>query len=148
MSEEQTVESFGLIVNLYSPAELTELAVGGGSPARVVQAHVASFVQRHAASFRYGWWVVPQTGFRVEAALYWSGRHWLRVHLESLTCAACGASFHGANPYVQDLYAGQREWAQVQRDIAAEYPSLPCAQCGAKLRREAIWLERRAPPRE
>lgn len=147
VSEQQTVESFGFIVNLYSPEELAELSARVGSSWLSVRGHEVSFVQRHPASFRYGWWVLPQSGRRMDAVLYWSGRHWIRVCIVNVICQACGARFYGANPYVIDLYVGQRESAQVMRDIAKAYPNLPCAQCGAKLeRREVIWLERDERP--
>lgn len=146
VSEQQTVESFGFIVNLYSPEELAQLSARAGSPWLLARGHDVSFVQRHPASFRYGWWVMPQSGRRMHAVLYWSGRHWIRVCIETPVCKACGARFYGASPYVLDLYAGQRDWAQAMRDIAKVYPNLPCAQCGAKLERwELIWLERREP---
>jgi hypothetical protein len=76
--------------------------------------------------------------------LYRSNIGLQRVHIESPSCTKCNARFTIANPTEWELYMlHPKEWELLRK--AAAQPLLPCPVCGAKLPREAIWLEAFAP---
>lgn len=85
---------------------------------------------------------VPGPGFPewLPIVLLQLGTEWQRVHLEWLTCTACG--WHGwtANPTLSDLYAGVAD-RRAALEKGWQHPVLPCPRCGSKLPRHPIWTE-------
>jgi hypothetical protein len=100
---------------------------------------LARFVLAHDG-FLFGYRIIGIRKRESWMCLYRSNTGLQRVHIEHPSCTKCNARFTTANPTVWTLYMlHPKEWELLRK--AAAQPLLPCPVCGAKLEREAIWLE-------